>query len=155
MKVYLAAPIVGIDEDKKVEKDCIKTILRKCGVYVYDPAESGNGVPNPWGCSIDEWTRAIFSLDVRAIDGCDWVVCLDYGRGRTAGTAWECGYAFGKDKKILIIEMEKDTHYSVMMRGCSSNYCKLNDFLKTPTEQIIEKVFIERGRIPTDATICD
>ena len=153
MNVYLAAPIVGIDEDKKIEKKVIKDILNQCGIDVYDPSECG--VPGAWNLTMDEWTRSIFSLDVVAIDRCDWVVALDYGRQITAGTAWECGYAFGKDKKILIIEMSKDNHYSVMMRGCSSNYCKLQDFANTPIQLIEEKYFIERGRIQINGTICD
>ena len=155
MNVYLAAPIVGIDQDIKIEKECIKNILREININVYDPSEPGHGVPNAWGCSMDEWTRAIFSLDVVAIDNCDWMVVLDYGRQCTAGTAWECGYAFGKGKKILIVEMDDDSHYSVMMRGCSSNYCKLKDFVNTGINSIESKFFIERGRVQTDTTICD
>ena len=155
MNVYLAAPIVGVDEDIKSEKQYIKDVLEACKLTVYDPSAPGNGTPNSWGMSMDEWARSIFSLDVRALDRCDWVVCLDYGRNCTAGTAWEVGYAFGIGKKILIIEMDNDQHYSVMMRGCSANYCKLKDFVNTPTSEVTNKWFVERGRVGSNVTVCD
>lgn len=59
----------------------------------------------------------------------------------------ECGYAFGKSKKILIIEMFNENEYSVMMRGCSSNYCKLREFVNTGIGEIPGKFFVERDRI--------
>lgn len=149
--IYLAAPIVGISDDIKQEVTYIKNILLQSGFSVYDPRD--HGVINAWGMSLNEWARCIFNLDVVAIDNCDWIVVLDYGRQGTAGTAWECGYAFGKGKKILIIEMFSENEYSVMMRGCSSNYCKLREFVNTGIGKIPGKFFVERGRIKKNDTV--
>jgi nucleoside 2-deoxyribosyltransferase len=45
--------------------------------------------------------RAIFEMDVAAIDWADMVVaCMD-GPDPDSGTAWECGYAFAKEKPIV------------------------------------------------------
>jgi len=45
--------------------------------------------------------RAIFEMDVAAIDAADMVVaCMD-GPDPDSGTAWECGYAFAKGKPIV------------------------------------------------------
>lgn len=145
IKVYLAAPIIGITEEMKNQILAVKNKLTEVGFEVYDPRE--NGAANSWGCSLDEWCRVIFELDVAAINRSDWIVVLDYGRYASAGTAWECGYAFGKSKDVLVIEMYEENEYSVMIRGCSSNYCKLNDFMN---EDIPDILFVERGRMNTD-----
>ncbi len=141
IKVYLAAPIVGASTEVTTEIQKVKDILQSCmNISLYDPKE--HGVPNAWGMSMSEWARCIFALDVVAIDNADWIVVCDYGRKGTAGTAWEAGYAFGKGKKVFIIEMsDVDTDYSVMMRGCCANYCSKEDFFK------MGLVFEERGRL--------
>ena len=148
IKVYLAAPVVGVSDDVIIELEKIKHVLRtldKRGkIELYDPKK--HGVPNAWGMSMSEWARCIFTLDVVAIDNADWIVVCDYGRKGTAGTAWEAGYAFGKGKKVLIIEMAKtDTDYSVMMRGCSSNYITKERFISVTIDKAME-FFVERGR---------
>lgn len=146
IKAYLAAPIVGISEDIRQKIIAVKTTLRMAGIDLYVPSE--HGVPNAWGMSLEEWARSIFSLDVVAIENSDWIVVCDFGRSTTAGTAWECGYAFAKGKKILIIEMDENSDYSVMMRGSSSNYCEYEEFISTHFDQI-PGFFIERGRQST------
>lgn len=153
MKVYLAAPIVGLSEEVKKKIELVKFTMTQNHIDVYDPSE--NGVPNAWGMSQDEWARAIFALDVRAIDKCDWLVCCDFGRSKptggasrgASGTAWECGYAFGIKKKVLIIHMDEENDYSVMLRGGSTNYCTYTDFIGM--ENIEEEFFVERGRVAT------
>lgn len=149
IKVYFAAPIVGVTDKAKEEINEIRRtfeILAEDGkLSFYDP--KAHGVPNAWGMSISEWARCIFALDVVAIDNSDWVVVCDYGRKGTAGTAWECGYAFGRGKKVLIIEMEEEeTDYSVMMRGCCANYISKKDFFDTGYNYFMN-LFVERGRL--------
>ena len=126
--VYIAAPIVGVSEDVKSKiNKVIETIHETFpDAEIYDPSK--HKVPNEWGMSIEEWARSIFALDVVAIDSCEWVVVCDYGRGGTAGTGWECGYAFGKGKKILVVHMKDDADYSVMIEGSSSNHCSFSEF---------------------------
>ena len=151
INIYLAAPIVEISQKQKQEINQIRYCLDKMSTYIdieiYDPSK--HGVPNAWGISMQEWCRCIFALDVTAIDRCDWVIVCDYGRKGTAGTAWECGYAFGKGKKVLIIQMgEDEVDYSVMMRGCSANYCKFEEFCMADSDTFKNQLLVERGRLP-------
>ena len=158
INVYIAAPIVGLQPEIEQEINEIKHVFSEMDkhgkISFYDPKE--HGVPNAWGMSMSEWARCIFTLDVVAIDNADWVVVCDYGRNGTAGTAWEAGYAFGKGKKVVIIEMaETDADYSVMMRGCCSNYITKKDFrfLSTSYDNLINTLFVERGRLMQKETL--
>ena len=149
MKVYIAAPIVWISEKTSEQINNVKAVLSELEaigkIILHDPSKQK--VPNARGMSIQEWGRCIFTLDVLAIDSCDWVVVCDFGRNWTAGTARECGYAFGKGKNVLIIEMyDNGCDYSVMMRWCCSNYCKYTEFISTPVDDKIEKFFYHRGK---------
>ena len=47
----------------------------------------------------------MYRADIRAIQNADTIVMLSYGRLGSAGTAWEAGYAFGLDKRVIIVEM--------------------------------------------------
>lgn len=158
INVYIAAPIVGLQPEIEQEINEIKHTFSEMDKYgkisFYDPKE--HGVPNAWGMSMNEWARCIFTLDVVAINNADWVVVCDYGRKGTAGTAWEAGYAFGRGKKVVIIEMtETDADYSVMMRGCCSNYITKKDFrfLSTSYDNLINTLFVERGCLMQKETL--
>ena len=48
------------------------------------------------------WARAVFTMDVNAIDRCDEVIALYRGRYSGTGTAWEIGYAYAKNKPITV-----------------------------------------------------
>jgi nucleoside 2-deoxyribosyltransferase len=66
--------------------------------------------------------KAIFDMDVEAIDSADMVVaCMD-GPDPDSGTAWECGYAFAKGKPIVCYRTDfrisgdtKDAPYNLML----------------------------------------
>ena len=76
-------------------------------------------VPNAWSMPMNEWARCVFSFDVSALDEASMVVVCDYGREATAGTAWEAGYAFGKGKDVVVVQMPGVTEVSLMVRnGC-------------------------------------
>lgn len=147
IKIYIAAPIVGIPQDWKEKINCVMDKLKEAAfLKIYNPAE--HGVPNAWGMTMEEWSKCIFALDCVAIDDCDWVVVCDFGREMTAGTAWEAGYAFGKDKKIFIIRMaENEDNYSVMLNGCSANAINYMDFISARINEEFMDFFTERGKL--------
>ena len=150
INIYFAAPIVGVSDEFKEKINNVKEILQSSvRLSVYDPKEYGNGATNKWGHNLDEWCRVIFELDAAAIKRCDWIVVCDFGRYGTSGTAWECGYAFGLRKKVFVVEMDEDpsTSYSVMIRGCSANYCKYSELVNSDIEDLVETWFVERGRV--------
>lgn len=141
MDVYLAAPIVGITDEQRNMIETVKSRLGVDGVSLHVPGDKK--IPNAWGMTQDEWARCVFTNDVLTISSCDWVVVCDFGRHLTAGTAWECGYAFGIGRKVLLIEMDGGDDHSLMLRGCSTNYCTYDELVNSD----ISELLIERGRI--------
>lgn len=115
-KVYLAAPVVGITDVQKIEIEKVINVLREEGLEVYDPKKIS--IPNAWNMSMSEWGRCVFTCDVLAIDDCEYMVVCDYGRNATVGTAWEAGYAFAKNKRIVVIQMPQVEEVSLMLRNC-------------------------------------
>ena len=57
----------------------------------------------------------VFMNDIKAIDSCDIVIMLSYGRNSTAGTNWEAGYAFGTNKKVIVVEIGNPKIMSLMV----------------------------------------
>lgn len=118
MNIYLAAPF-GTPNSKRRRNACkVRDYLRGCGFNVYAPWEMF--IPNAWDLPNAEWGRKVFEADKNAIDGCDWVVLLCYGRKRTtSGTNWEAGYAYGIGKKVLVVEMDFSDQMSLMVSNGS------------------------------------
>jgi nucleoside 2-deoxyribosyltransferase len=89
-KIYLAGPLFSLAE-QGFNADLAR-ILEGEGFEVWLPQEHE---PR------DKTARAIFEMDVEAIDWADMVVaCMD-GPDPDSGTAWECGYAYAKGKPIV------------------------------------------------------
>lgn len=100
MKIYLASPI---SQERRQDMHMAKEILRNAGHDVYAPLE--HFIPNAWDYPNDEWGLMVFTSDINAIDRCDVLVLISYGRMGTAGSNWEAGYAFAKGKKVIVVEM--------------------------------------------------
>ena len=92
-----------------------KSILRNAGHEVYVPVE--NFIPNAWGYPNTEWGLMVFNSDVQAINKCDVLVLLSYGRMGTACCNWEAGYAFGIGKKIIVVEMTDEVMSLMVANG--------------------------------------
>jgi nucleoside 2-deoxyribosyltransferase len=89
-KIYLAGPLFSLAE--QVFNTDLARFLEREGFEVWLPQEHE---PR------DKTARAIFDMDVAAVDWADMVVaCMD-GPDPDSGTAWECGYAYAKDKPIV------------------------------------------------------
>ena len=174
MKFYLAGPVVTKDPVIKKQMNNIEEVLNnmqlpplypgECDmrddyVEVYRPGR--HKVPNAWGIDMQTWGQCVFTMDVIAIDECEWMVLADYGRQATAGTSWEAGYAFAKRVKILVIQMPGVEESSLMTQGCAANIVKYEDFVKGLAldendwrvwdpywEEFYENYFYERGRKP-------
>lgn len=121
--IYIAAPVVGITETKREQINAVAMAAARhlgerdfCGTC-YMPWKLK--VPNAWNMPMNEWARCVFSFDVQALDEAVMVVVCDYGRESTAGTAWEAGYAFAKNKDVIVVQMPDVTEVSLMVRnGC-------------------------------------
>lgn len=89
-KLYLAGPLFSLAE-QGFNVDLAR-FLKAEGFEVWLPQEHEPRAKT---------ARAIFEMDVAAIDAADMVVaCMD-GPDPDSGTAWECGYAFAKGKPIV------------------------------------------------------
>ena len=93
MKLYLAGPLfTGAERSWNAE---LSAELRGGGHEVFLPQEQEPGM-DPAG---------IFSTDVAGIDWADALVAIVDGPDPDSGTAWECGYAFGK-KPIVVVRTD-------------------------------------------------
>lgn len=174
MKFYLAGPVVA-DAVIRAQMNDIEKVLKNMQLPVLFPGECDrredfpevyrpgkHKVPNAWGIDMATWGQCVFTMDVIAIDECDWMVVADYGRQATAGTSWECGYAFAKGVKILVVQMPGVEESSLMTQGCAANICKYEEFISgidcdsadwriqdAIWDTKFEKFFYERGRKPS------
>jgi nucleoside 2-deoxyribosyltransferase len=89
-KIYLAGPLFSLAEQGFNAE--LARFLESQGFEVFLPQEHE---PR------DKTARAIFDMDVAAIDWAGMMVaCMD-GPDPDSGTAWECGYAYAKGKPIV------------------------------------------------------
>lgn len=122
-KIYIAAAFNGKDDKdtKRKRENCEK--LRRILIEkfdensVYAPWELR--FPNAWDYLNSEWGLMVFAADIANLEKADIVVSLNYGRlDPTAGTAWECGYAFAKGKKVIMVEMTDEPMSLMCSNGC-------------------------------------
>jgi nucleoside 2-deoxyribosyltransferase len=90
MKLYFAAPLFSAAERSWNEE--LAAAVRAAGHEVFLPQEQEPGKDAP----------GIFGSDVAGIDWADALVAIVDGPDPDSGTAWECGYAYGKKPIILV-----------------------------------------------------
>jgi len=89
-KIYLAGPLFTLAE--QTFNAALARFLEGEGFEVWLPQEH-----EPRSNA----AKAIFQMDVAALDWADMVVaCMD-GPDPDSGTAWECGYAYAKGKPVV------------------------------------------------------
>ena len=107
-KIYLAGPLFSLAE-QRFNADLAKFLERE-GFQVWLPQDHE---PRR------KTARAIFQMDVAAIDWADMLVaCMD-GPDPDSGTAFECGYAYAKGKPIVCYRT--DFRISVDTEGAPYN----------------------------------
>ena len=90
MKLYLAGPLFsGAERSWNAE---LSAALRGGGHEVFLPQEQEPGKD----------AAGIFVTDIEGIDWADALVAIMDGPDPDSGTAWECGYAYGKKPVILV-----------------------------------------------------
>ena len=93
MKLYLAGPLFSAAE--RAWNGELAKALRDGGHEVFLPQDQEPGKD----------AAGIFATDVRGIDWADALVAIMDGSDPDSGTAWECGYAYGK-KPILLLRTD-------------------------------------------------
>ena len=110
-KAYIASPF--FEDSHRAAAIAAANILRDKGIDTYLPLE--HKVPNAWDYKNYEWGHKVFSADIQAIEDADTVVVLSYGRIASAGTNFEAGYAYGRGKRVIVVEMPEVTLMSLMV----------------------------------------
>jgi nucleoside 2-deoxyribosyltransferase len=137
-KIYLAGPLFTLAE-QRFNVDLAR-FLESEGFEVWLPQEHE---PR------SNTARAIFTMDVEALDAADMVVaCMD-GADPDSGTAWECGYAFAKGKPIVCYRTDfritGDTvgaPYNLMLSESATTRLEVPFRTKTPEfhQRLLEQI---------------
>ena len=90
MRLYLAGPLFSSAETAWNAE--LARRLRDAGHEVFLPQDKEKGLD----------AAAILRADVHGIDHADALVAIMDGADPDSGTAWECGYAYGKKPVILV-----------------------------------------------------
>jgi nucleoside 2-deoxyribosyltransferase len=115
-KIYLAGPLFTLAEQKF--NSALAQFLRKKGFAVWLPQDHE---PR------QKTATAIFEMDLAGLDWADMVVAFMDGPDPDSGTAWECGYAYGKGKPIVCYRTDfrvtgdtKDAPYNLMLSASAT-----------------------------------
>jgi len=97
MKLYFAAPLFSAAE--RAWNAELAAAVRDAGHEVFLPQEQDPGKDSP----------GIFATDVGGIDWAEGLVAIMDGPDPDSGTAWECGYAYGK-KPVIVVRTDFREH---------------------------------------------
>jgi nucleoside 2-deoxyribosyltransferase len=95
VKIYLAGPLFTTPE--RDWNDGLAARLTAGGHEVYLPQA------HP---AAERTGRAIFLKDLSGLDWADVLVAMMDGADPDSGTAWECGYAYGRSKPVVLFRSD-------------------------------------------------
>ena len=139
-KVYLAAPFFNDTELKNVEY--AEKVLAEKGLSYYSPMRR----PGKGEVGTLEWAYDIYEADRSEIENADVVVALCYGNYGDSGTSWECGYAVGIGKPVILVHTDRDGDSNIMLHCGSKTNIYLDeladyDFDTMPVYEYNGKMF--------------
>ena len=108
MNIYLASPFFNDRELEYVSR--AEQVLRGRGFEVFSPREHED---REHEVGTRAWSETIFASDKNAIHTCDVMVMLYHGNYSDSGTAWECGYAFGLGKPVIVVQLGENSNLMV------------------------------------------
>ena len=104
INIYLAG---SCSSDQRTLMQKVASKLRENERFeVYCPFELK--IPNAWDMCQEDWAYQVFLKDIKAIDKCDIFLMITPGRTSSAGTNWEQGYAYAKNKYIVVVQYTND-----------------------------------------------
>lgn len=116
-KIYIASALFTKKEKERI--DDITKQLRKLGHTVYSPKEfhvpNANEMPNA------DWAKAVFDIDLKHLDEANVVLYICEGMNGDIGAAWECGYAYAKNKSVVVVETGDSSTISLMVAQSARN----------------------------------
>jgi nucleoside 2-deoxyribosyltransferase len=99
VKIYLAGPL--FTQAERAFNVAVKQLLRGYDFDVFLPQEAVKQTPDS-----KDALRKIFYADLAGLAWCDWVVAVLDGSDVDSGTAWECGYAYGRGKPVFGLRID-------------------------------------------------
>lgn len=140
MKIYLASPFFNEKELENVK--IAEKILTERGFSLFSPRL--NEVRTDENTQQSWWSKETFMNDKKFIDWADVVVMLYYGGYSDSGTAWKCGYAYGTNTPVVVVQLGEDSNLMVH-EGCHSNITleelRTYDFEMLPAKPYKGKMF--------------
>lgn len=140
MKIYLASPFFNEKELENVK--IAEKILTERVFSLFSPRL--NEVRTDENTQQSWWSKETFMNDKKFIDWADVVVMLYYGGYSDSGTAWECGYAYGTNTPVVVVQLGEDSNLMVH-EGCHSNITleelRTYDFEMLPAKPYKGKMF--------------
>jgi nucleoside 2-deoxyribosyltransferase len=128
MKLYLAGPLFTAPE--RTWNEALAARLAAAGHEVFVPHLHPAAYQTP---------EAIFRKDLAGVDWADAVVAIMDGPDPDSGTCWECGYAYGVGKPVVLFRNDMrasgdsgDTPYNAMLLGAADAHIELP--LATPDQ---------------------
>ena len=138
MKIYLCGPCDTTNRTTMVKA---ANILREYDYDVYCPWVMK--IPEAWDMPQEVWAQKVFDNDIIALQSCDCLVMISFGRESTAGSNWEQGYAYGIGKPVYVIQITESPTSLMTYCGCnffiSSYNWKLKEDLEWVAKHIREK----------------
>jgi nucleoside 2-deoxyribosyltransferase len=121
VKIYLAGPLFT-----SAERDWNVGLADRLGA-------AGHEVWLPQAHPAAQRTaRAIFVKDLEGLDWADGVVAIMDGADPDSGTCWECGYAYGKGKPVVLFRSDLrgtgdsyDMPYNAMLIGAADAHIEV------------------------------
>jgi nucleoside 2-deoxyribosyltransferase len=140
-KLYLAGPLFTMAEQSFNAE--LARFLEQEGFTVWLPQEH-----EPRRKKAEGIAKAIFRMDVEALDWADMVVaCMD-GPDPDSGTAWECGYAYAKRKPVICYRTDfrisgdtKGAPYNLMLSASATSRFELP--FRTKTREFHKRVLAD------------
>ena len=109
MRLYLAGSLFTQAERRWLRE--LATALRRAGHEVFLPQDEAGDRPDPAGT---------FGINRAGIEAADALVAILDGPDADSGTAWECGYAFGRAVPFVVVRTDcrggDDAGLNLMLR---------------------------------------
>lgn len=118
MKIYIAGPFFNTKERSILNTviSAIKTEFKDSELFI--PME--HFIPDGENISNDEWAKAVYQMDISALERSDIVIACYLGHYSDTGTAFEIGYATAKGIKTFLYIPDGVIDVSIMpIQACS------------------------------------
>jgi len=145
IKIYIAGPFAEPHHREALLHmiDIVKKAYASDDLELYIPMEYKveGDYQNPdgtWHLPNHEWASDVFGSDCRHIEEADIVIALYDGRKGTTGTAWELGYAYGKNIPVIgyIPEYAKKEPMSLMVINSFLGFLQENGRIASHNEVV-------------------